>query len=133
MDTPIVTSLFRQLFRHRPCLRRHGGPLSIVLNGSSTQRRTIIAERDDVKRAAAEGEWHPKSPFLHIDMSEEFKRYPLVTAAQLAHRKERPRRVKMLVRDYIDGCFLFRAARRFVDNLLTQNPAARLSSRRCAV
>lgn len=35
-------------------------------------------------------------------MSEEFKRYPMVTAAQLALREERPRRVKMLVRDFID-------------------------------
>lgn len=62
--------------------------------------------RDDVKKAMEEGEWQQRSPWLHIDMSEEFKRYPMVTAEQLATRTERPRRVKMLVRDYIDGCSL---------------------------
>ncbi len=36
-------------------------------------------------------------------MSEEYKRYPIVTAKQLARNHERPKRVKMLVRDYIDG------------------------------
>ncbi|KAF8246947.1 DUF185-domain-containing protein [Wilcoxina mikolae CBS 423.85] len=35
-------------------------------------------------------------------MTEEFKRYPMVTALQLSKRRERPKRVKMLVRDYID-------------------------------
>ena len=91
MDTPLATSLLRILFRHRPCIPHHA------------TRRTIFTHRPDAKAAAAAGEWQQKSPFLHIDMSEEFKRYPFVTAAQLARRKERPKRVKMLVRDYIDG------------------------------
>ena len=91
MDSPVAASLFRTLFRHRRCIPNHA------------TRRTIFTHRPDAKAAAAAGEWQQKSPFLHIDLSEEFKRYPLVTAGQLARRKERPKRVKMLVRDYIDG------------------------------
>jgi hypothetical protein len=38
-----------------------------------------------------------------MDMSEEYKKYPMVTADQLRGRRERPRRVKMLTRDFIEG------------------------------
>jgi hypothetical protein len=36
-------------------------------------------------------------------MSEEYQKYPMVTADQLRGRRERPRRVKMLTRDFIEG------------------------------
>jgi hypothetical protein len=34
---------------------------------------------------------------------EEFERYPMVTAEMLKGRRERPRRVKMLMREFIEG------------------------------
>ena len=37
------------------------------------------------------------------DKANEFEKYPLVTAEMLSRRKERPRRVKMLMRDFIEG------------------------------
>lgn len=37
------------------------------------------------------------------DISEEFKTYPLVTAKDLRNRRERPRQVKMMTREFIDG------------------------------
>jgi hypothetical protein len=39
------------------------------------------------------------------DMAEEYSKFPMVTADQLRERRERPRRVKMLTRDFIEGGF----------------------------
>jgi hypothetical protein len=104
MDTPFANSLFRSLFHHRPCVRAAHAP-SFHNASRIIPRRTIFALRPDAKVAHAAGEWQQKSPFLQIDMTEEFKRYPMVTTLQLSKRRERPKRVKMLVRDYIDGGF----------------------------
>jgi hypothetical protein len=37
------------------------------------------------------------------DMSKQLKEYPRVTATDLRHRTQRPRRVKMYTREFIDG------------------------------
>lgn len=37
------------------------------------------------------------------DIDEELRTYPLVTARDLRRRKDRPRQVKMLTREFIDG------------------------------
>lgn len=37
------------------------------------------------------------------DIDEELRTYPLVTAKDLRRRKDRPRQVKMLTREFIDG------------------------------
>ncbi|RQM05822.1 hypothetical protein DH86_00002144 [Scytalidium sp. 3C] len=50
----------------------------------------------------AERHWQQRTDTFPVDMSQEYSRYPLVTADQLRGRRERPRRVKMLTRDFIE-------------------------------
>jgi hypothetical protein len=51
----------------------------------------------------SESNWQQRTDMFQQDMSEEFKKFPMVTAMDLRGRKERPRRVKMLMRDFIEG------------------------------
>jgi hypothetical protein len=50
-----------------------------------------------------ESNWQQRTDVFPLDKSEEFNKYPMVTADQLRSRRERPRRVKMLTRDFIEG------------------------------
>lgn len=103
MDSPVVAQLFRQLFSHRAsqCLR---APSLAV---ARTQRRGLassIAEDDDAQvKPSSESRWQQRTDIFPEERSEEFRRYPMVTADSLRSRKERPRRVKMLMRDFIEG------------------------------
>lgn len=49
-----------------------------------------------------ESRWTPRRNVYPNERQEEFDRYPLVTADMLRVRRERPRRVKMLMRDFIE-------------------------------
>lgn len=50
-----------------------------------------------------ESRWTPRKNVFPQERAEEFERYPMVTADMLRSRRERPRRVKMLLRDFIEG------------------------------
>jgi hypothetical protein len=65
-----------------------------------TGRRMVSGKETDNKN---ESSWQMRTEILPEDKSEEFARYPTVTAEQLKSRKERPKRVKMLMRDFIEG------------------------------
>jgi hypothetical protein len=108
MDSPIIARLFRQLFTHRPCqkLRSHSSLPFRIHDGRRTQVRGFADSRrrvplDDSNRN--ESHWQQRTDIFPQDMSEEYKKYPMVTADQLRGRRERPRRVKMLTRDFIEG------------------------------
>ncbi|KAI9812471.1 MAG: hypothetical protein M1827_004702 [Pycnora praestabilis] len=104
MDFPIITQLFRQLFRHRACqsIRSHSSLPFRIANASRTQRRNLSngGEQDDASRN--ESHWQQRTNLFPQDKSEEFRRYPTVTADGMRSRRERPKRVKMLTRDFID-------------------------------
>lgn len=44
-----------------------------------------------------------RTNILPEDRSAEFEEYPYITLPELKQRAERPRKVKMLLRDFIDG------------------------------
>jgi hypothetical protein len=50
-----------------------------------------------------ESRWTPRQNAFPNERMEEFERYPLVTADMMKLRRERPRRVKMLMREFIEG------------------------------
>lgn len=108
MDSPIVAQLFRQLFRHRPRGCQGRAPrLRDALRGSSGSQRS---SRPYVTRASSdrgmktnESRWQQRTHILPEDRREEFAQYPYMSMRDLKMRTERPRKVKMLLRDFIDG------------------------------
>lgn len=52
--------------------------------------------------SVSESSWQQRTDHFPLDKVEDYKKYPMVTANQLRTRKERPRRVKMLMRDFIE-------------------------------
>jgi hypothetical protein len=107
MDSPIITQLFRQLFSHRAsrCLARGARPaLSTACRGHAHIHRRGMASRLEGE-TRRESRWTPRKNAFPNERAEEFDRYPTVTAEMLKTRRERPRRVKMLMRDFIEGEF----------------------------
>lgn len=111
MDSPIVTQLFRQLFRHgHPACqsRRNLTNLASAIH-QGRQLRQVRALSSEHKRRGAlstsekERQWQQRSNVSPADRTEDLKRYPTVTAKELRSYRERPRRVKMLMRDFIEG------------------------------
>lgn len=43
---------------------------------------------------------------INKNIEEEYRTYPTVTAKELSNRRERPRQVKMLTREFVDGMFV---------------------------
>lgn len=115
MDSPIISRLFRQLFTHRPCqsLITHSS-VPFRIQGGRHVRRTQVryaSGRGDGGEGASRNDshWQQRTDLFPLDMSGEYQKYPMVTADQLRARRERPRRVKMLMRDFIEGKSSIRA------------------------
>ncbi|KAF3051945.1 hypothetical protein E8E11_007394 [Didymella keratinophila] len=103
MDSPLVTQLFRQLFSHRAaqCLARGTRPALTSARAPQLQRRGK-ATRLGEGETSRESRWTPRRNAFPQERTEEFERYPMVTSDMLRSRRERPRRVRMLMRDFIE-------------------------------
>lgn len=111
MDSPVVSHLFRQLFRHQATRSlSYSQPLRAQRSlqpCSCGHQQSRYASRKLGSRRKKEDEddtiWRHRIDHFPKDMSQELRDYPLVTAVELRNRRERPRRVKMLTRDFIEG------------------------------
>ncbi|KAH6609286.1 hypothetical protein Trco_002632 [Trichoderma cornu-damae] len=101
MDSPIVAHLFRQLFRHRP---RGCRGLRSDLGSRQRQATRGLGTRSSIDRGMKtnESRWQQRTYILPEDRSQEFAKYPYISLQELKARTERPRKVKMLLRDFID-------------------------------
>lgn len=126
MDTPLAARLFRQLYRpHALCQsrRRNVALLSSALHNARLhhrlqhahlhQQRRHLATQPPARRSNTrikteeELNWQQRQMFVTEDRYDEYLKYPMVSAADLRSRKERPKKVKMLMRDFIEGmCWL---------------------------
>jgi hypothetical protein len=109
MDSPLANRIFRRLFAHDTCSRLRSQCPSRSPSLPQCQPRTfsLTAHRAREKKYGVkpteQKSWQPRSELTVDDKLSEFKRYPMVTADELREKRERPRRVKMLMRDFIEG------------------------------
>lgn len=99
MDSPVLNHWFRQLFRHPACqsLRRH--PSSSL---SRPQSRSFFTRFQITRRQDDGTLWTKRGDYVK-DFDKEYWSFPTVTAKELRNRRERPRQVKLLTREFIDG------------------------------
>ncbi|KAL0935292.1 uncharacterized protein CTRU02_209883 [Colletotrichum truncatum] len=117
MDSPLVTRLFRELFRRPACQsRRHctaAATASLPVLRPHSHHHTHLAVAPQRRHYAVktthekgertnESKWQQRSSIFPSDRSEEFSAYPTLTSSDLAARATRPRKVKMLTRDFIE-------------------------------
>jgi hypothetical protein len=104
MDSPLVAHIFRQLFRHRPagCLRQQAPKASLLDHQQTRSYAGRARASRDRGMKTNESRWQQRSTLLPEDRSQEFAEYPHLGMADLKARVERPRKAKMLMRDFID-------------------------------
>lgn len=107
MDSPAVSRALRRLFSHETCSRQRFSALPRVapVSGLKPWVRTESTSSKPKRREGStpDSDWHVRDDMLTPDKSKEFERYPWLTADELRGRRQRPRRVKMLMRDFIEG------------------------------
>lgn len=102
MDSPIINQIFRQLFTPSPrCL--HARPFTRIRKPLRDQQYRTYALRRGQNDGQGGSRWQQRIDAFPKDMSKQLWEYPKVTANDLRHRTQRPRRVKMLARDFIEG------------------------------
>ena len=100
MDSPLVAHLFRRLLSHQTCSRLRFYP---PLQNGTGRRQYRSSSGDNEEKSNQTSDWQQRTDIFPPDKLRDFERYPMITADALRSRRERPRRVKMLARDFIEG------------------------------
>ncbi|KAL8785477.1 MAG: hypothetical protein Q9195_008620 [Heterodermia aff. obscurata] len=103
MNSPAIAKVFQQLFAHQTCSRRIR--TSSVPRSITAHRRKYhgnSSEETYMDDGSMQSNWQQRTAFFPPDKLKDFERYPTTDANALRKRKERPRRVKMLMRDFIE-------------------------------
>ena len=116
MELDLLTRVFRRLLSHQTCskLRYHVSVRQAIPN--APQRRWYRSPQQDNSPddfdARRESDWQQRTDFFPPNKMKDYEKYPMVTSDQLRSRRERPKRVRMLARDFIDGMsrYLYRAS-----------------------
>ena len=105
MDSPLIANVFRRLLSHQTCSRlRFHPPLHQRLSQDMAVRRHYRSSSGDNEDESNQtSDWQQRTDIFPPDKLRDYERYPMVTADALRSRRERPMRVKMLARDFIEG------------------------------
>lgn len=78
---------------------RHAGSYSRLKDQSERRARGQIVSADDNVQLP----WKPRKDLMPEEKQQAYEQYPLVTANDIRDKSRRPRRMKMLMRDFIEG------------------------------
>ena len=107
MESPLLSKIFQRLLSHEICSRlRYRTRLRFVKLSAARSYHDVTGGRgikDDDDPATERTHWQQRTDLFPQNRSAEYDKYPMVTADMLRSRRERPKRVKMLMRDFIEG------------------------------
>jgi len=105
MEPPFVAQIFWRLLSHQTCSKLRYTSLQRSFHPKSSGRRYYRGTSNDQSNAEDRqtSDWQQRTDISPPDKLEEYGKYPMITATELRSRRERPKRVKMLARDFIDG------------------------------
>lgn len=110
MESPLIAQVFRRLLSHQTCSKlRYFPPRSQVTALNAIRRRRYRSSSNDSaeEESGQTSNWQQRTDIFPPDKLRDYEKYPMVTADALRSRRERPRRVKMLTRDFIEGVCCF--------------------------
>ena len=110
MDAQAISRVFRTLFSHQTCSRiRYYPSVSQSSPCQTYERRYYRSSREErqLRENKSMSNWQQRIYSFPPDKLKDYEQAPMVTSGVLRSRRERPRNVKMLTRDFIEGLIFF--------------------------